>query len=52
MPEAHLAHTSAPPLAATVPGAHGVWAVEPVAHDEPAGHAVQSEASCKLVELE
>ena len=52
LPEAHLLHSSAPPLAATVPGEQGVWAMEPVAHDEPAGHAVQSEAACKPAELE
>ena len=33
-----------PLLAATVPGAHGVGVVEPVAHDEPAGHEVQLSA--------
>ena len=41
-PAAHAAHTLCPPLAAIVPGSHGVWLVAPVAHAEPAGHAVQS----------
>ena len=38
----HGAHVSLPLAAATLPAAHALGAVAPLAHDEPAGHAAQS----------
>ena len=45
-------HSAWPGLSLMVPGAHAVGAVEPVAHAEPAGHAVQSLASSSPGRLE
>ena len=39
-------------MAVIEPGAQGVGAVEPVAHELPAGHSVHSPAVVRLVALE
>ena len=43
-PAVHCSHTAWPATGVNVPGAHRAWAVEPGAHEEPVGQAVQSEA--------
>ena len=40
VPPAHGSHSDCPVVAVKLPGAHGVGSIEPVEHDEPAGHAV------------
>ena len=52
MPPTQLVHELAPDAGLIVPGAHGVGAVEPVAQDDPASHAVHSEASVRPWVLE
>ena len=47
VPAGQSVHICWPELAANEPGRHGAWLVAPTAHDEPAGHAVQSSARCK-----
>ena len=51
-PAEHCAHADAPSLALNVPAAQAVAAVEPVAHADPAGQAVQSAASSRLALFE
>ena len=51
-PAGHAAHSDWLLLVVMVPGAHGVGAVEPVAHAEPAGHGLHSLSDCRLVLLE
>ena len=52
LPAAHCVPPAWPITAVNVPGAHSTGAVEPVAHDEPAGHVVQSEAAASPALLE
>ena len=40
VPAPQSAHSFCPVAGCTVPGEHGLWASEPVEHDEPAGHEV------------
>lgn len=51
-PAEHIVHSDWPVLTANVPGVHGACAVEPVAHDEPAGHTVHSAALVRLATSE
>ena len=44
-PAGHIAHSDWRVLDANVPGAHGVWAVEPTEHDDPGGQIVHSSAA-------
>ena len=39
---------SDPSFVLIVPAAHGEWSVEPVAHEEPAGHVEQLDAFGRL----
>ena len=52
LPGEHWLHVAWPAEALNRPGKHGACAVEPVAHAEPAGHAVQSLASSRFGLLE
>ena len=52
VPAAHGVHSDWPVAAVNVPGEHGVFVVDPVAQDEPAGHAVHSDADPSPVLLE
>ena len=47
MPAAHLLHVSAALVGLYVPGAHGVWSVEPVEHADPTGQSVHSLAASR-----
>ena len=44
-PAVHGVHSAALPLSLYEPAAHGVCAVEPVAHEEPAGQTWQSDCA-------
>ena len=52
LPAVHAVHSDWRVIAVNEPGTHGEWVVEPVAHEEPAGHAVQSGAAARPVLLE
>ena len=45
-------HSDAPSLVLIVPGAHRAWSVEPVAHDEPAGHVEHWASDSRLALFE
>ena len=51
LPAAHLSHVLCPLLLWKVPALQGVWAVEPVEQNEPAGHTEQLESSGSCGEL-
>ena len=51
-PEVHGLQVDRRRIAVNVPGEHGELVREPVAHDEPGGQAVQSEAAASPVLLE
>ena len=42
MPASQAVHVALPSVAATLPAAHALGAVAPLAHDEPAGHGAHS----------
>ena len=46
-PPEHAEQAEAPVVADTVPAAHGVGAVEPMAHELPVGHSEHSLADDK-----
>jgi len=48
LPATQVTQMAALDALAIVPGAQGVGAVEPVAHDDPAGHAVQLSGFTRL----
>ena len=52
MPPTQLVHELAPAAGLIVPGAHGVWTVDPVAHEDPFSQAVQSDAAARPNVLE
>ena len=52
VPGAHLVHASRRESLLNVPGEHNVCAIEPGAHAEPAGQAVQLSACVRLAALE
>ena len=41
-PVSHAVHVALPLMVVTLPAAHALGAVAPLAHNEPAGHAAQS----------
>ena len=52
LPAVHAVHSDWRVIAVKVPGAHGELVVEPVAQDDPVGHAAQSDAAARPVLLE
>jgi hypothetical protein len=52
LPGAHRSHVDFPLLDAYEPGRHAVGVTEPVAHEDPAGQSVQSEARVRFAVLE
>ena len=52
LPAVQSVHSDCPVASAYVPGAQSECAIEPVAHEEPAGHGVHPLDACRLVLLE